>query len=72
MRKNISGILSAIGCISGVITDIIGAMFIKMYIKNLENSISFFNKLVDDSRLLYIQLHSEFLMNKLGILRYQK
>ena len=54
MRKNISGIWSAIGCISGVITDIIGAMFIKMYIKNLENYISFFNKLVDDSRLLYI------------------
>lgn len=54
VNKDTDNILPILGCISGIITNVIGAMFIKMYIKNLENSISFFNKLVDSSRLLYI------------------
>ena len=49
--KDVISIL--IGTISGILTNFVGAIFIKMYIETIKASLKFHNKLIDSNNNLF-------------------
>lgn len=57
-------ILLCIGSLSGVIADFVGAVFIKMYTKNIEAAVKFHAKFAESNNLLLANLIANKIENE--------
>lgn len=51
-NNDISNLILVLGCISGLLIDFIGAVFVCIYAKTIEMAINFYSKLADSNNLL--------------------
>ena len=64
MSLNADKVLLCIGSLSGVIADFVGAVFIKMYTKNIEAAVKFHAKFAESNNLLLANLIANKIENE--------